>query len=113
MTGSQSLPHLLSFSGGPHLLLFPGVLIRFPENSNGLGLARLSDPTDTCLPTTVWFLYSEDDVPLGSIYRSCHPEVGVRIEDGAGFTAADVVSFTELRTTCAMRRFRVVVRPLP
>ena len=66
----------------------------------------------TCLPTTTWFLYSEDDVPLGRIYRSIGPQVEVRVEDGPGFASAEVVSFTELRATCAMRRFKVVVRVL-
>ncbi len=58
----------------------------------------------------MWYLYSEDDEPLGSIYRSAHPEAGATIEDCPGFKTAQVVSFTELRATCAMRRFRVVVR---
>jgi hypothetical protein len=66
----------------------------------------------TCLPTTTWFLYSEDDVPLGRIYRSNDPQVEAQIEDGPGFASAEVVSFTELRATCAMRRFKVVVRVL-
>ncbi len=74
----------------------------------------MSDSTDTCLPTTQWFLYSEaEDKPLGSIYRKSLPEVGARIEEGQGVQAAEVVSFTELRATCAMRRFKVVVRGLP
>ena len=50
--------------------------------------------------------------PLGSIYRSSLPEVGAQIEERPGSAAVQVVSFTELRATCAMRRFRVVVRPL-
>ena len=66
----------------------------------------------TCLPTTTWFLYSEDDVPLRRIYRSRVPQVEARVEDGPGFASAEVVSFTELRATCAMRRFKVVVRVL-
>ena len=73
----------------------------------------MSDSVDTCLPTTTWFLYSEDDQPRGSIYRRSLPEVGAQIEEREGFTAAQVVSFTELRATCAMRRFKVVVRPTP
>ena len=72
----------------------------------------MSDSIDTCLPTTTWFLYSEEDQPLGSVYRESLPEAGTRIEEGPGFAAAEVVSFTELRATCAMRRFKVVVRPL-
>ena len=70
----------------------------------------MSDSPETCLATTRWYLYSEDDEPLGSIYRSAHPEVDAVIEDGPGFKTAQVSSFTELRATCAMRRFRVVVR---
>ena len=66
----------------------------------------------TCLPTTTWFLYSEDDVPLGRVYRRSAPQVEAQIEDGPGFASAEVVSFTELRATCAMRRFKVVVRVL-
>ena len=73
----------------------------------------MSDSVDTCLPTTTWFLYSEDDKPQGRIYRKSLPEVGARVEEREGFTAAQVVSFTELRATCAMRRFKVVVRPIP
>lgn len=72
----------------------------------------MTDPPETCLPTTTWFLYSEDDEPLGSIYRSELPEVDVTIEDRPEFADARVVSFTELRATCAMRRFRVVVRSI-
>jgi len=74
----------------------------------------LTESSETCLPTTTWFLYSEgDEEPLGSIYRKSLPEVGVGIEEDAarGIKAAEVVSFTELRATCAMRRFKVVVRP--
>ena len=66
----------------------------------------------TCLPTTTWFLYSEDDVPLGRVYMRSAPQAEAQIEDGPGFASAEVVSFTELRATCAMRRFKVVVRVL-
>jgi len=72
----------------------------------------MTDSPETCLPTTVWFLYSEDDAPLGSIYRRAIPEIGATIEDGPGFADARVVSFTELQATCAMRRFRVVVQAI-
>jgi|TARA_B110000196_G_scaffold10536_1_gene8775 hypothetical protein len=71
----------------------------------------LSDATETCLPTTQWFLYSEaEEEPLGRIYQKSLPEVGGRIEEGQGFQAAEIVSFDELRATCAMRRFKVVLR---
>jgi len=75
----------------------------------------LTDSSETCLPTTTWFLYSEaEEEPLGSIHRKALPEVGAAIdEDSArGIKAGQIVSFSELRATCAMRRFRVVVRPL-
>ena len=75
-------------------------------------MSESSNPPDTCLPTTTWFLYTEEDTPVGSVYRKGLPEVGDRIEERQDFEAATVVSFTELRATCAMRRFRVVVQPL-
>jgi hypothetical protein len=49
---------------------------------------------------------------LGRVYRSGVPQVDVQIEEGPGFAVAQVVSFTKLRATCAMRRFKVVVRVL-
>ncbi|MDE0721614.1 MAG: hypothetical protein OSB75_13845 [Dehalococcoidia bacterium] len=71
----------------------------------------MSDATETCLPTTQWFLYSEtEEEPLGRIYQKGLPEVGGRIEEGQGFQAAEIVNFDELRATCAMRRFKVVLR---
>jgi hypothetical protein len=76
-------------------------------------MSESSNPPDTCLPTTTWFLYSEDDQPMGSIYRKALPEAGAQIDEREGFAAAQVVSFTELRATCAMRRFKVVVRQIP
>ncbi len=73
----------------------------------------MSDATETCLPTTTWFLYSEiEEEPLGRIYRKGIPEDGAQIEESQGIKAAEVVSFTELRATCAMRRFKVILRPL-
>ncbi len=62
---------------------------------------------------TVWFLYSEDGEPLGQVYRhgeEAIPTEGVRITNGARWKSAEVLSFSELTSTCAMRRFRVVVR---
>ena len=72
----------------------------------------MSDRRETCLPTTTWYLFSEEDEPLGQVFRAGVPEVGAQIEGGQRFESAQVVSFTELRATCAMRRFRVVVRIL-
>ena len=64
-------------------------------------------------PAAVWFLYSEDDRALGQVYRSqddAMPTLGEQLAGGERWDAAEVVSFEELATTCAMRRFRVVVR---
>ncbi len=72
----------------------------------------MSDRAETCLPTTTWYLFTEEDEPLGQIYRAGLPEVDAQIEGGQGFEIAQVVSFTELGATCAIRRFRVVVRIL-
>ena len=72
----------------------------------------MSDSPEACLPTTTWYLFSEEDEPLGQMYRAGVPEVGDQIAGGQGFEVAQVVSFAELRATCAMRRFRVVVRIL-
>ena len=40
------------------------------------------------------------------------PTIGSRIADGERWNAAEIVSFEELATSCAMRRFRVVLRVL-
>ena len=67
----------------------------------------------TCLPLTLWFLYTEGGEPLGQVYRSGEeavPSVGARLDDGALWKSVEVVEFSELRATCSMRRFRVVVR---
>ena len=60
--------------------------------------------SETCLPTTAWFLYDEDGAPLGQIHRRQMPEVGVRIGEG------EVTGVEELRPSCSMRRYKVVVR---
>ena len=67
----------------------------------------------TCLPVTLWFLYSECGEPLGQEYRSGEeavPSVGARLDNSARWKSAEVVEFSELRATCSMRRFRVVMR---
>ena len=67
----------------------------------------------TCLPTAQWFLYSEAGEPLGSVYRSGDgtvPAVGAIVDDAARTGRVEVLGFDELRPTCSMRRFRVVVR---
>ena len=60
--------------------------------------------SETCLPTTAWFLVDGDGRPLGQVFRAELPEVGARVDAGV------VVAFEELRPTCSMRRFRVVVK---
>ena len=63
--------------------------------------------------STVWFLCSENKEPLGQIYRrgeEAVPVVGARLSNGARWNSAEVVGFTELRPSCAMRRFQVVIR---
>ena len=73
----------------------------------------MSETEETCLPTTTWFLYSEvEEEPLGRIYRKGIPEAGMQIEEGQGNQAGEIVSFEELRATCAMRRFKVILRLL-
>lgn len=72
-----------------------------------------SSKPETCLPIAVWFLFSERGEPLGQVYRRQGEEVPMV---GAVFFArskvenAVIVSFEELRPSCAMRRFRVVLR---
>ena len=61
----------------------------------------------------VWFVFSEENEPLGLLYRregEALPVVGAEVADGAQWKTAEVVSFDELPSACAMRRFRVVVR---
>ncbi|MCH7745888.1 MAG: hypothetical protein IIC84_07445 [Chloroflexi bacterium] len=72
----------------------------------------MAEQQEATMPT-VWFLYSEDGEPLGQVYRrgeEAIPVEGVRITNGAKWKSAEVLSFSELTSTCAMRRFRVVVR---
>ncbi len=64
----------------------------------------------TCLPLATWFLVSESGEPLGQT-RGPEPLVGDRLAGPGELTGWVVVSVTELRATCAMRRFRVAVRP--
>ena len=67
----------------------------------------------TCLPVVIWFLVSEQGEPMGQVYRSGEdrvPSAGVRVEHAG--KRLEVVEFSELQATCAMRRFRVGVRVL-
>ena len=73
----------------------------------------MTEQNETCLPVAVWFLYSEQDEPLGQAYRAKEdtiPTMGAKIDNGPNGESVEVVEFSELRATCAMRRFRVVVR---
>jgi hypothetical protein len=72
----------------------------------------MNDLEVTCIPTTTWYLFDEKEKPLGQIYRTGFPEDGLQFEGGQRFETGEVVSFAELRATCSMRRFRVVVRVL-
>jgi hypothetical protein len=69
----------------------------------------------TRIPTAVWFLRTVDEQPLGQVYRyegEWVPAAGTVLTDGATWKRAEVVEYEELLSTCAMRRFRVVVRLL-
>ena len=46
------------------------------------------------------------ELPLGRVHRREVPEIAAQIEDGPGFAPAQIVGVTELRSTCAMRRFK-------
>ena len=63
--------------------------------------------------SAAWFLVSEEGSPLGQI--NCkdgriEPTVGETLENGQTWKRAEVLSFEELRASCGMRRFRIVVR---
>ena len=63
--------------------------------------------------SAAWFLYSEAGEPLGPIFRRSDeavPSVGERITNVGGWTTAEVVEVEELRPTCAVQRYRVVLR---
>ena len=75
--------------------------------------ANITEREGPCLPVAVWFLFSEDDEPRGQVYRGNEdaiPTLGTRLTDGKKWKIAEVVRFEELRASCGMRRFRVVVR---
>ena len=98
----QSFQLSLQVSGLIDILSLPHLKQRCTE---------LSNTSETCLPTTAWFLYSEvEDESLGRVYRRDEPEVGGQIEAGQGNQAGEIISFEELRATCAMRRFKVILR---
>ena len=66
--------------------------------------------SQTCLPTSAWFLVSQDGRPMGQINRPSLPEAGARFEGRSGFEEAEIVEVVELRPTCSMRRFRVIIK---
>ena len=68
----------------------------------------------TAAVAAVWFVYSEGNEPLGRVYMDADasaPAVGAAIADGAGWRQCEIASARELAPTCAMRRFRVTIRP--
>ena len=63
--------------------------------------------------SAAWFLVSEDGAPLGQVYCKdgrIEPILGEVLENGQKWKRAEVLSFEELRASCGMRRFRIVVR---
>ena len=47
---------------------------------------------------------------MGQVNRACLPEAGARFEGQGGFEEAEIVEVVELRPTCSMRRFRVIIK---
>ncbi len=66
--------------------------------------------SQTCLPTTAWFLVNEAGGPAGQIRRPDLPEAGANFAVEGKFDDAQIVEFTELRPSCSMRRFRVIIK---
>ena len=67
----------------------------------------------TAAVSAVWFVYSEQNKPLGRLYVSegaDPPAAGAPIADGDGWQDAEIAAVRELAPTCAMRRWRVTVR---
>ena len=63
--------------------------------------------------SAAWFLVSEEGAPLGQIYCTdgrIEPSVGEVLKNGQKWKRAEVLSIEELRASCGMRRFRLVVR---
>ncbi len=68
----------------------------------------------TAAVSAVWFVYSEGNEPLGRVYMdgdAAAPTAGAAIADGDGWQSAVIAAVRELAPTCAMRRFRVTIRP--
>lgn len=66
--------------------------------------------SQTCLPTATWFLVDEDGRPTGQIRRPDMPEAGMKFGVERRFEEAEIVEVVELRPTCSMRRFRVIIK---
>ena len=66
--------------------------------------------SQTCLPTFTWFLVDEDGRPAGQIRRPDMPETGASFSAEGKFEEAEIVEIVELRPSCSMRRFRVIIR---
>ncbi|MCY4653966.1 MAG: hypothetical protein OXC95_12480 [Dehalococcoidia bacterium] len=66
--------------------------------------------SQTCLPTFTWFLVDEDGRPAGQMCRPVLPESGMTFAAEGKFEEAEIVEVVELRPTCSMRRFRVIIR---
>ena len=66
--------------------------------------------SQTCIPTFTWFLVDEDGRPVGQIRRPDMPEAGASFSTEGKFEEAGIVEVVELRPTCSMRRFRVIIR---
>ena len=69
----------------------------------------------TAAVSAVWFVYSEGNEPLGRVYMdgdAAAPTAGAAIADGEGWRRAEIAAVRELAPTCAMRRFRVTIRPM-
>ncbi len=63
--------------------------------------------------SAAWFLYSEFSETMGQLYRSgesATPKVGERITGGMKWEEAEVIAFRELTSTCAVRRYQVIIR---
>ena len=71
---------------------------------------RLPVTSQTCLPTFTWFLVDEDGRPAGQIRRPDMPETGASFSAEGKFEEAEIVEIVELRPSCSMRRFRVIIR---
>ena len=66
--------------------------------------------SQTCLPTFTWFLVDEDGRPVGQIRRPELPEPGMNFGSEGKFEEAGIVEVVELRPSCSMRRFRVIIK---